>query len=74
MKTILKCDTAVFATPLYCCGMSARRKTVVDRFCACNGSLNCRRLKSALLTVAWNADDRARPEAALQYRHPDRAR
>ena len=30
---------------------------VVDRFCAYNSSLNSRHLKSALLTVAWNADD-----------------
>ncbi len=32
-------------------------KTVVDRFCAYNSSLNSKHLKSALLTVAWNADD-----------------
>ena len=37
--------------------MSAQLKTVVDRFCAYNSSLNRRHLKSALLTVAWNADD-----------------
>ena len=47
----------VFATPLYYYGMSAQLKTVVDRFCAYNSSLNSRHLKSALLTVAWNADD-----------------
>ena len=38
-------------------GMTAQLKTVVDRFCAYNSSLNSRHLKSALLTVAWNADD-----------------
>ncbi len=38
-------------------GMSAQLKAVVDRFCAYNSSLNRRHLKSALLTVAWNADD-----------------
>ena len=38
-------------------GMSAQLKTVVDRFCAYNSSLNSRHLKSALLTVAWNSDD-----------------
>lgn len=37
--------------------MSAQLKTVVDRFCAYNSSLNRRHMKSALLTVAWNADD-----------------
>jgi multimeric flavodoxin WrbA len=47
----------VFATPLYYYGMSAQLKTVVDRFCAYNSSLNRRHLKSALLTVAWNSQD-----------------
>ena len=56
-KTLLSCDMVVFATPLYYYGMSAQLKAVVDRFCAYNSSLNRRRLKSALLTVAWNADD-----------------
>ena len=50
-------DMVVFATPLYYYGMSAQLKTVVDRFCAYNSSLNSRHLRSALLTVAWNADD-----------------
>ena len=54
---LLQCDMVVFATPLYYYGMSAQLKMVVDRFCAFNSSLNSRRLKSALLTVAWNADD-----------------
>lgn len=47
----------VFATPLYYYGMSAQLKALVDRFCAFNSSLNRRHLKSALLAVAWNADD-----------------
>lgn len=54
---LLKSDMVVFATPLYYYGMSAQLKTMVDRFCAYNSSLNSRHLKSALLTVAWNADD-----------------
>ena len=54
---LLNCGMVVFATPLYYYGMSAQLKTVVDRFCAFNSSLNSRHLKSALLTVAWNADD-----------------
>ncbi len=54
---LLSSDMAVFATPLYYYGMSAQLKAVVDRFCAYNSSLNSRHLKSALLTVAWNADD-----------------
>ena len=56
-RKILRSDMIVFATPLYYYGMSAQMKTVVDRFCAFNSSLNSRHLKSALLTVAWNADD-----------------
>lgn len=47
----------VFASPLYYYGMTAQLKAVVDRFCAYNSSLNSRHLRSALLTVAWNADD-----------------
>lgn len=54
---LLAADMVVFATPLYYYGMSAQLKTMVDRFCAFNSSLNRRHLKSALLTVAWNADD-----------------
>ncbi len=56
-KKLLSADMVVFATPLYYYGMSAQHKTVVDRFCAYNSSLNSRHLKSALLTVAWNSDD-----------------
>ena len=56
-EKLLASDMVVFATPLYYYGMSAQLKTVIDRFCAYNGSLNSRHLKSALLTVAWNADD-----------------
>ena len=54
---LLASDMVVFATPLYYYGMSAQLKTVIDRFCAYNSSLNSRHLKSALLTVAWNAED-----------------
>ena len=54
---LLKCDMVVFATPLYDYGMSAQLKAVVDRFCAYNNRLNSRRLKTAHLTVAWNADE-----------------
>ena len=56
-NALLNTDMVVFATPLYYYGMSAQLKIVVDRFCAYNSSLNSRHLKSALLTVACNADD-----------------
>ena len=36
--------------------MTAQLKTVIDRFCSANYSITARRLKSALLSVAWNAD------------------
>ena len=56
-KEILAADMIVFASPLYYYGMSAQLKTVVDRFCSYNSSLHAKHMKSALLTVAWNAED-----------------
>lgn len=53
---ILKADLLVPATPLYSYGMSAQRKTVIRRFCALNGRIQRKRMKSALLSAAWNAD------------------
>ena len=54
---ILDADMMVFVTPLYYYGMSAQLKTIIDRFCAFNGSIQRKHMKSALLTVAWNSDD-----------------
>lgn len=54
---ILDADMLVFATPLYYYGMSAQLKTVIDRFCSFNSSIQRKNMKSALLTVAWNSDD-----------------
>ena len=65
---LLSADMVVFATPLYYYGMSAQLKTVVDRFCAYNSSLHSRHLKSALLTVAWNADDWTFDALTAHYR------
>lgn len=67
-QKLLQCDMIVFATPLYYYGMSAQLKMVVDRFCAYNSSLNRRHLKSALLTVAWNADDWTFEALTAHYR------
>ena len=56
-QRILAADMLVFATPLYYYGMTAQLKTVLDRFCSANASITFRRMKSALLAVAWNSDD-----------------
>lgn len=56
-QIILEADMLVFVTPLYYYGMSAQLKTLIDRFCAFNSSIQKKRMKSALLTVAWNADN-----------------
>ena len=50
-------DMMVFVTPLYYYGMSAQLKTMIDRFCAFNSSIQRKHMKSALLTAAWNSDD-----------------
>lgn len=55
-KKILGADMLVFATPLYYYGMSAQLKTLIDRFCAFNSSMQRKHMKSVLLTVAWNSD------------------
>ena len=67
-KKLLNADMVVFATPLYYYGMTAQLKAVIDRFCAYNSSLNRRHLKSALLTVAWNADDWTFEALAAHYK------
>ena len=54
---LLEADMLVLATPLYYYGMSAQLKTVIDRFCALNGRIQRKHMKSALLSVAWNADN-----------------
>lgn len=56
-QDILSADMVVFVTPLYYYGMSAQLKILIDRFCAFNGSIQRKHMKSALLAVAWNNDD-----------------
>ena len=53
---ILDADMLAFVTPLYYYGMSAQLKTLIDRFCAFNGQIQRKCMKSALLAVAWNSD------------------
>lgn len=67
-NTLLQADMLVLATPLYYYGMSAQMKTVVDRFCSYNSSLTAKHMKSALLTVAWNADDWTFEALTAHYR------
>lgn len=56
-EQILAADMLVFATPLYYYGMTAQLKAALDRFCSANPRISGKRLKSALLAVAWNDDD-----------------
>ena len=56
-KKILDADMLVFVTPLYYYGMSAQLKTMIDRFCAFNSSIQRKHMRSALLAVAWNSGD-----------------
>lgn len=56
-QKILGADMMVFVTPLYYYGMSAQLKTLIDRFCAFNSSIQRKQMKSALLAVAWNSDN-----------------
>lgn len=53
---VLAADMMVFVTPLYYYGMSAQLKTLVDRFCAFNSSIQRNHMKSAMIAAAWNAD------------------
>ena len=53
---ILEADMMVFVTPLYYYGMSAQLKTLIDRFCAFNSSIQSKHMKSALIAAAWNSD------------------
>ena len=55
-EKLLDADMMVFATPLYYYGMSAQLKMMIDRFCAFNGSIQRKHMKSALLAAAWNSD------------------
>lgn len=67
-EKILSADMMVFATPLYYYGMSAQLKILIDRFCAFNSSIQRKHMRSALLTVAWNADDWTFEALEVHYR------
>lgn len=55
-ESILGADMMVFVTPLYYYGMSAQLKILIDRFCAFNGSIQRKQMKSAVISAAWNSD------------------
>ena len=67
-RTILDADMMVFVTPLYYYGMSAQLKTLIDRFCAFNSSIQRKHMKAALLTVAWNSDNRTFDALVAHYK------
>ena len=67
-KKILAADMIVFSTPLYYYGMSAQLKTMIDRFCAFNSSIQQKHMKSVLLTVAWNSDEWTFDALAAHYK------
>lgn len=56
-QKILDADMMVFVTPLYYYGISAQLKTLIDRFCAFNSSIQRKHMKSALISAAWNSDN-----------------
>ena len=65
---ILDADMMVFVTPLYYYGMSAQLKTLIDRFCAFNTSIQGRHMASAILAAAWNSDGGAFEALEAHYR------
>lgn len=65
---ILAADMLVFVTPLYYYGMSAQLKTLIDRFCAFNSSIQGRRMQAALIAVAWNSDSWTFDALSAHYR------
>ncbi|OUP10840.1 flavodoxin family protein [Collinsella sp. An2] len=68
LDRVLAADMLVLATPLYYYGMTAQLKAVIDRFCSENSAITAKRLRSALITVAWNADDWTFEALVAHYR------
>ena len=65
---ILSADMIVFATPIYYYNMTAQLKTVIDRFCSITVPLQKKNMKSALIAVAWNTEDRVFEPLVSNYR------
>ena len=64
---ILAADMVVFVSPIYYFGLSAQIKTVIDRFYSCNGRLQAKHLKAALITASWDDDDDVMPYVKDYY-------
>lgn len=58
----------IFVTPLYYYGMSAQLKTLIDRFCAFNSSIQRKHMQSALIAAAWNSDSWTFDALVAHYR------
>ena len=61
-KKILSADMMVFVTPLYYYGMSAQLKTLVDRFCAFNSSIQRKHMNIPTVEGLWAISGGILPE------------
>lgn len=66
-EMLLSTDMAVFVTPLYYFSFSAQLKTVIDRFYSFNGQLTTKRLKTALITAAWDSNNWTMQDIKAHY-------
>lgn len=64
---LLSADMVVFATPMYYYGMSSHLKCVIDRFYAINDKLRAKPIKTVLLAVCADTNDRAMDVLKLHY-------
>lgn len=64
---LLDADMAVFVTPIYYFGVSAQLKMVIDRFYSYTTKLSGKRLKTALITAAWDSNPDVMPCTSAYY-------
>ena len=65
---LLESDMAVFVTPIYYFGMSAQLKMVIDRFYSYTTRLSGKKLKTVLITAAWDDNEDVMPYTAEHYK------